>query len=292
MHVTPDGPRPPPTPSGGVQAFTLLELLVVIAIITVLLGVLLPALSSARSQGTRAKCLSNLHALGQALFTYSIDDARGFTSPIHPQAETHWLYDGEYEYGGKTGIGVYGHKDFIAENRILNRYLYGAGGNVPFELFECPTDTGVRPAPVDFDDYFFIPSAINKKVHEVTGSSYRLNNHIDFTRSTPFDDHFYGPYMRPQTRVPSPAQTVILEEAVAEVAKWNEPTYRTMGWHRKVNVFMVAFVDGHAAGIHLAGQSDLLNEFPDYWVLRGEGWRMDCYPEPPICDLWGGHTCE
>ena len=139
MQVTPDGPRSPLAPPGGVRAFTLLELLVVIAIITVLLGVLLPALSSARSEGTKAKCLSNLHALGQALFTYSLDDASGYTSPIHPQAETHWLYDGEYEYGGKTGIGVYGHKDFIAENRILNNYLDGGGGNVPFELFEGPT---------------------------------------------------------------------------------------------------------------------------------------------------------
>lgn len=274
------------------SAFTLIELLVVMAIIAALLGVLLPAMSSVRSEGTKGKCLANLHALGQALLIYSLDHTRGYTSPIHPKAEINWLYDGEYEYGGNTGIGVYGHSDFVAENRILNRDVFGTAGNTAWELYQCPTDDGIKPAPVDFDAYFFIPAAINKRVHEVTGTSYRLNNHIDFLGVTPFTEHFYGPYMRPHSRIPDPGRTVILEEAVAEVAKWNAPTYRTMGWHRKMNVFTVAFLDGHASSIYLAGQSTQTGDNPDYWIMRGDGWRMDCYPEPPVCDLWGTHDCE
>ncbi len=269
---------------GIALAFTLIELLVVVAIIAVMIGILLPALSGARNEGMRIKCLANMRGLGQAFAAYSVDDAQGFTSPIHPRAEISWFYDGEYEYGGKTGLAVYGHQDFKEENRVLNRYVFGEPNNFPPSLYECPTDQPIQPAPVDFDAYFFKPNLIGKRVHVVTGTSYRLNNHIDFTLSTPYYKYFYGPYMRPKSRVPSTAETVILEETVAEVAKWNAPDYVTMGWHGKRNRFNVTFVDGHSDTIYLAGQSDLSGGYPDYWVLRGIGWRMDCYPEPPVLD--------
>jgi len=260
-------------------------LLLVVAIIAVMIGILASALSGARSEATKAKCLANLHALGQALATYSIDDEKGYTTPVHPQAEVRWWYDGEYEYGGKTGVGYYGYPDFLSQNRILNKYLFAEAGNTNYAIYQCPGDAGIPKAPYDFDAYFFRSFANNRRTHEVTGTSYRLNNHIDFTRRTQFQFDFYGPYLRPVSHVPSTAQTVLLEEAVAEVAKWNAPNYRTMGWHGKNNRFNVSFVDGHAGAIYLAGQSDNSAAYENYWVLRGEDWRMDCYPDPPVRDL-------
>ena len=116
----------------GSQGFTLIELLVVIAIIAILAAMLPPALSRAKAQALKTKCISNQWEIGLAYKMYA--DEHGGLYPVH---------DGWAAVGGKFwtnaniagNAGSYGGR--VAEiNRPLNRYA----ANV--EIFQCPADHG------------------------------------------------------------------------------------------------------------------------------------------------------
>ena len=93
---------PTPRPRHGRAGFTLVELLVVIIIIGVLSALVLTVLPSVRANASKAKCLSNLRAVGPAFDMFAADNngyypavtyhSKNTAGRVNPN-KSHWWHE-------------------------------------------------------------------------------------------------------------------------------------------------------------------------------------------------------
>jgi prepilin-type N-terminal cleavage/methylation domain-containing protein/prepilin-type processing-associated H-X9-DG protein len=142
---------------GRRDGFTLVELLVVIAIISVLVGLLLPAVQSAREAARRNSCLSNLKQLGLAVqnfehahkhypagaqTAYSVDRSLSYT-------------EGESAWGWSAFVLPYLEESALYLKLVPNNPLYFIDAlsqpekvlllQTRLNVFQCPSDAAVSP---------------------------------------------------------------------------------------------------------------------------------------------------
>ena len=248
--------------------FTIAELLVVIAVLSVIAGILLPVLRSARETAKRAQCLSQIGQLMKAAVAYSLDQRDGMW-PVIPswERDTDVEFD-SWRFGGKTADATYWGRFYNgalvhqARTRPLNRYLFPDNTlhdppdtRLELRIFECPSDYGTlqRSSAWHHDQIVIRDATIS--CYDDVGTSYQMNTKwfrraLEENASQPPSRRLLKRdvwrKLRPmfqQAFMVSPARMVWLSDQTLDLLAIQGQS--VSGDHGGLDMSMLGFMDGH-----------------------------------------------
>lgn len=259
------------------HAFTLIELLVVIAIVALLIGILPPALGSARLSARVLACGTRLQQIGVGATQYLIDHRDALPQVLVNTGGPEPSPVGSLFAGKKGQLPFFGINEYGAERRPLNSYV-GVEDAIPdasegvqeVPVFRSPLDRGADRTGVPLP-----PFDSTESMYDLIGTSYTLNDHAPDT--DPSADAI--PTLVPPTggRMPVVAdatKTVLI--GTHTLYNYDNGSDREMRWFqggggRDEVSGNVLFLDGHA-GLRLPVPDDQSATTPDYTFLPTPNW--------------------
>lgn len=117
------------------RSFTLIELLITIAILAILVGVLLPALNSARDKARSASCVNNLKTLGMGIIQYVVENESWQPPPLfnYEDPQIPWTF-------GVLGPNTETYPTNPAKH--WDPWMKRKGRYFGIETFRCPSMSG------------------------------------------------------------------------------------------------------------------------------------------------------
>lgn len=209
-------------------AFTLVELLVVIGIIALLMGILLPALGTARENARTVACLSNLRQLSVAASIYCTGNGGYYPVAYWVESKPPLVISTSWDF---TTV-----RDTSASTTTIEPGLLWQGGGAG-QIQQCPSYDGKSNTAADpFTGYNYNTSFIGHGQNESVVAPLKMSQIRQASRCAIFGDGEYAGGADKFMRAPFPNH--------GDAAFTNRAA-GTQGFrHRKMT--NVAFVDGHA----------------------------------------------